>query len=136
MANIGKIILFLCCLQIGALHNGWATAYKWDQIVTFKGKIAYEKFYGPPNFGETPETDQKVEVPILRTEHPVDIENTVSGGLSSIKGQRKIQLIIRKKKLKKHDLCVEVTGTLFEAVNGHHHTSVLLDVDKIKPCAK
>ena len=39
--------------------------------VRLTGTVTYRMFYGAPNYGETPKTDRRVRVPILRLERPI-----------------------------------------------------------------
>ena len=41
--------------------------------VELEGKIITRKEYGPPNFGENPETDLKVKIYVLNLKKPVDV---------------------------------------------------------------
>ena len=39
-------------------------------IVTLKGTLSVKTFYGPPNYGENPDTDAKEDLPILIFKKP------------------------------------------------------------------
>src|SRR5436853_736893 len=42
-------------------------------VVRVTGKLVTEPHYGPPNFGETPDEDQKLAVLVLLLSHAVDV---------------------------------------------------------------
>ncbi len=116
-ANAGK-----SCLEYG------------PSVVTLKGTLARKTFPGPPNYesirkGDRPETYWLVELakPICVNE---DQEDKELG--PAYKDIRAIQLVVEPEVYKTHveliGKYVLVTGTLFGAISGHHHTPVLLSV--------
>jgi len=129
-----KVAQYICFFLMALSQTATAETYKWEQAVTLRGKIKLEKFYGPPNYGETLAIDQKVELPVLYTEHSFDVKGISYNIYSQSNNQHKVQLITHNDHLLEYDKCVKVTGTLFEAVSGHHHTTVLLDVSDIASC--
>ena len=106
-------------------------------IVQLTGKIALEEHYGPPNFGEDPNSDEKVVVPVLALDKPIDVDGDDQNPLNndSFKDVWRIQLVFSQKIefgrfVNQH---VKVRGTLFEKQTGHHYTNVLLKVDELAP---
>jgi len=107
-------------------------------ISVISGTIATEMFYGPPGFGENPKTDKKEDIYLLVPDQPVNVigpadqneedNNTTKNNIV------KIQLIFPETinpvdyKNKK----VRLSGTFFGPETGHHHTDVLLDVQKLE----
>ena len=39
--------------------------------VRLKGTVVRRRFYGPPNYGETPKTDRLVTVAVFKLDHPI-----------------------------------------------------------------
>jgi len=113
--------------------------YDYNTITTIDGILYREVIYGPPNYGETPETDIKYIGYVLKLDKPLNI---VSNGFISKEGRRqlshsnisRIQLDNRKIRIrlnKFEGLHVRVSGYLQEAYNGYHATDVLIEVTHI-----
>lgn len=106
----------------------------WPAVVELEGKLSIKTFFGPPNFGENPETDSKEMTRILSLDKPINVrskDETDSVLGPSVENVRELQLIFDGplKKLVGKKLIVK--GTLLHAHTGHHHTDVLLDVESI-----
>lgn len=82
--------------------------------VTLTGTLTYQRFWGPPNYGEDTLTDKKEIYPILKTD-TADIQLVTDKNLRSFENKK-----------------VSATGVLFEAQTGHHHTKILLELGEIK----
>lgn len=115
------IILYNCVVYSACLKEG-------DKIV-LTGVIKEELFYGPPNWGEDREHDEKLLYWILHLNSPLKCvvdANTEQKGWGS-----KVQLIVsgdnykNKRNLLNHH--VTVNGKVMLAVTGYHMTSVLLN---------
>lgn len=115
------------------------SSYKYDESVTITGKIGTETFYGAPGYGENPATDKKENPFLLILDKPIDVigdPNPEDDSKESKSGVSKIQLIFDEKAIdmKAHmGTYVRLTGTLFGAHTGHHHTPVLMDVISAVP---
>ncbi|MBI9011793.1 MAG: DUF4431 domain-containing protein [Clostridiales bacterium] len=90
--------------------------------IELSGRLTTEIFYGPPNYGENPETDEKeypyvlmLDKPIKSGELEVTMMQVVPHNTHSVQNS-----------LNKH---VKVEGTLFFAITGHHHTPILINMD-------
>lgn len=99
-------------------------------IVELTGNVVEKKYYGPPNYGETPKEDRVEGALILMLDEPFSI----SASPADLTDQEhacvdRVQLVIHKNvrypKVGEH---VTLSGTLFGNVTGHHRTKVLLDV--------
>lgn len=103
---------------------------------TISGTLKTEMFYGAPNYGESPETDEKEFPFILVLDKPINVVQTNSkeGRDITRRGVNKIQLAaedtqqLKGLKGKK----IQVSGQFFSAFTGHHHTDVLVHVNKVK----
>jgi hypothetical protein len=91
---------------------------------TVTGTIHRVMFYGPPNFGESPKTDQKGFYPVLRLDHAMGMCASDPDGFS--KGPvivREMQMIfLGNAKFSKawYGKHVEVGGDMFAAQNAFH----------------
>lgn len=106
--------------------------------VSLSGTILTERRYEPPNYGQSPRTDQRVNIAVLKLDLPVDVAPSApsSDGLDCGRyhNVRKMELVATgfgalEPYIGKH---VAVDGTLFERITAHHYTDVLLTVKAIK----
>ncbi|MEE3627272.1 hypothetical protein UCD39_25365 [Nitrospirillum sp. BR 11752] len=105
-------------------------------VVELTGTVVVEDHYGPPNFGETPEEDAKLRVPMLRLDAPVDVAGDPHSdtNLSSFEDVDQMQIVLVQGRsvdgfIGKH---VTVTGTLAEKLEGGDFTQVLITMRTIK----
>ena len=92
------------------------------------GRIMLKQFYGPPNYGETPEIDKIESYYILQLYEPIIFEQ----GLR-IETVEEIQLIYR------NNINIEIItdwsyiidGEAFFAETSHHHTPVIITINRI-----
>jgi hypothetical protein len=118
-------------------RNGEQTEWLeyWPAVVELEGKLRIETFFGPPNFGEDPETDSKEITRILSLDKPIKIrsrDETDSVLGPSVENVRELQLIFDGHLRKSVGKRLIVKGTLLHAHTGHHHTDVILDVESIR----
>lgn len=110
--------------------------YLEPRVSTIEGTLIKKMYYGPPGYGENPDTDAKHYPFILQIEFPIDVKKIGNGTHSSDKLQvDEIQVVAGKEEIEilkqyenKH---IVIQGTLFEAVLGPHYTEVLIDLEKI-----
>ncbi len=85
-----------------------------------------ELFYGPPNYGENPETDEEKYPYMLKLDKPIKaghVEITKVQVVPSIKNIKVVNNF-----LNKH---VKIEGSLFLSHTGHHYTPILIKVDEV-----
>jgi hypothetical protein len=104
--------------------------YGGQEYINFNiyGQITLKNFYGPPNYGETPDIDRIESYYVLKLLEPI----TIVSGSEKIKVEE-IQLLFiggSGNKIDRGSYTVE--GKLYLAQTGHHHTPVILIVDKIE----
>ena len=103
---------------------------------TLTGTLIREEFFGPPGYGEYPETDTKEPYFILYLDKKINIKNAPEEKIINDPHENvnKIQLVINDYEIFRPYLNkkVTVTGTLFSAHTGHHHTAVLLFGTELK----
>ena len=131
-----KFILLLFVLFVGGnlfSQNSNRTrvyvipAGKLEVPVTISGKLAIKQFYGPPNYGETPKIDKIESYYVLQLYEPI----TVQEG-SSTATVNEIQLILYNNNsglITGGNYVVE--GEAFFAQTGHHHTPIMISVNRI-----
>ncbi|MCU6496328.1 DUF4431 domain-containing protein [Rugamonas sp. A1-17] len=120
-----SVIFLLVCGSVRA-----ETCQKYDVAnVELTGRVRVETFFGPPNFGESPETDSKERQAVLHLDRPIC---TVASADSPAE-ERQIDVTL----VPMGDFTlasfdgkpVTVKGKLFYAITGHHHTNVLISID-------
>lgn len=95
------------------------------------GTISVETFFGPPGYGESPDTDAKERQAILHLAQPLC--TVASDNAPAAQDQVKVTLV----PMQPLDLrafvgkAVTVRGSLFHAITGHHHTDVLIAIDDV-----
>lgn len=105
------------------------------EIVRLSGVIHLEEHYGPPNFGERPDIDKRMTIPMLLLDEPISItgDSTRSVGSGSYTDVRKVQLfeppsLYLVSYANRH---VTVWGKLIEQGVGTDFTEVLMFVKGI-----
>lgn len=106
-------------------------------VSIIEGTLITRLHYGPPGYGEDTDNDIQEYPFILQLDNPIKVIADESDTLNSdISDVLEIQLVLRgdsyvdmaRQYKNKH---IKVQGTLFSAFTGHHHTDVLIVVDKI-----
>ena len=103
-------------------------------VVELKGKLIIKTFFGPPNFGENPETDSKERSWILSLTTPINVRAKTEDDpilFPSVENVRELQLVLPEPHRELIGKKIIVRGTLFHAHTGHHHTDVLMMVQSI-----
>lgn len=102
-------------------------------VVELEGRLIIKTYYGPPNFGEDPETDSKETGTYLELKDPVNVRGKADDIIDgrSVENVKVVQLVRSEPHQKMIGKTVRVKGTLFGAHTGHHHTDVLMSVQEI-----
>jgi hypothetical protein len=102
--------------------------------VTLSGKVTKRTFYGPPNYGENPDTDSRETQGILLLSKPICVDENPDEYYVAKKNQLEVTLVpLAKTNLKNYlGKQVKVHGKLFHAETGHHHTPVLIEIIRIE----
>ncbi len=118
--------LLLCtafAARAETLHYG-------PEVVTLHGTLEKKTFYGAPGFGEDPKHDAVEPRYILKLDAPVDVVATAA---QQKEGIEVAEMAITEITVNEADLDAQVgkhaqfRGMLSHAINGHHHTKILLD---------
>ena len=113
---------------LGAASPSFAVCLKYEPAaVTLKGIIQTRVDFGPPNYGENPDTDSREEHLYLQLDKAVcvdaDANYDTASDVKLMEMVYFVKLPFRPEWMGKH---VSVTGTLFGAETAHHHTPVLV----------
>ncbi len=113
-----------------------ASEYQYEPAVsTIHGTLATKVYWGPPGYGEDTTVDERENVYLLVLDKGINIQapqkDLSDGYNAAINNVMQIQLANQQSLDAYLHKNVTVTGTLFGAQTGHHHTDVLLDVKSI-----
>ncbi|MBI5141559.1 MAG: DUF4431 domain-containing protein [Nitrospirae bacterium] len=140
-ASIALLIFFLASLTTvkgAASASDCVELHYGSAQVRLTGKVSRRTFAGPPNYLSVLRGDRPEAVWVLGLTKPVcvsplaaDQENEAANNVGEL------QLVIAddlpdKQANRFSSRQVIVTGRLFSAQSGHHHTKVLLEVDGIR----
>lgn len=105
------------------------------QVVELNGTLTIEDHFGPPNYGETPDQDERLQVPVLVMDSPVDVcgDPGSETNSESFRGVTRIQVIPSESGIAKRlaGSNVVAAGVLFRAMSGHHYTDVVLQASRL-----
>jgi len=114
-----------------------ALYYQYEPVVsTLTGTLTTQLFWGPPGYGEDTIADERELECILVLDKAIHIQkpdSDISGGYDGlVNAIDTIQVVHQQKVNNYFHKKVKVTGTLFGAQTGHHHTEILIDLITIK----
>ena len=126
-----QIFLFLMLFAHSAFSAEDCLNY--GTTVTLHGHVVLRTFYGPPNYGEHPETDSRETQAILLLGQPICTLANPRNYEDAEKNQKEITLVppLGSGFSRYSGQRVSVDGTLFHAHTGHHRTSLLMSVKNI-----
>lgn len=128
-----KVVVFLALLFLPALAQ--ARPCEKYGLGAVLGTVHRMMFYGPPNFGENPKTDERGYYPVLKLDRVKRMCADDTGFADHPVMSHEMQMIFYKTPefdkfwYGKH---VAVYGDMFAADNGMHHTPVMLSVKSIR----
>lgn len=114
----GLVSLFLC----GAAQAGCLSA---DTEVTLEGRVLEGLFAGPPEFTSVARGDEPHMAQFLYLSEPICVAADADLEMEAVAAVELMQLACDRTPLPMGEF-VEVTGRLFPAHTGYHHTRVLL----------
>ena len=101
--------------------------------VTLHGTVQRVKAYGPPGFGETPRQDSREDFDGLKLDQPLCTIADARGTQDAEANIPLLQMLFDQgHPALRPGQRIVVTGTLFHADTGHHHTSVLIEVASLQ----
>lgn len=131
---LARFIVLLFALLLASSVQAQDTLGYEPSVVTITGVVASDTFPGPPNFESIQAGDSPEDYWVLTLARPVFVSGVPNDDLNvSESNISSLQLVFMNPKdydkyRKLLNCKVKVTGTLFHAMNGHHHTKVLLAV--------
>ena len=103
--------------------------YGGDPII-LTGKVKLQTFYGPPGYGENPDTDSRERQAILVLSEPICVEANPNNYEEAEHNQSEVTLVPHNNENLKDYVGkeIKVKGTLYHAHTAHHHTRVLINI--------
>jgi hypothetical protein len=137
-------ILVIACILFLASdalpQQDWLSYY--PAVSRLQGKLIKVSKYGKPTYGENPEKDEKVEVPVLILQTPVRIKARPGSSVNneSLTNISFVQLIFPPEVGGNYSTHLEkdivVAGTLVSGHKGEHFTEVVMTVKAVNPTGK
>jgi hypothetical protein len=134
------VLALLLRPEARAQQQDWLSYY--PAVSRLQGKLTKVSKYGKPTYGENPEKDEKVEVPILILQTPVRIRARLTSSVNneSVTNVSFVQLIFPREidgnYAKYLDKDIVVAGTLVRGHKGDHFTDVVMTVKAVNPTGK
>lgn len=138
--NIGKTnrcLMIFFAFIVGSCLTLAAAVHSGDKAAVV-GKLEVAMAYGPPNFGENPDTDKKESYVALVLRSSIDVSDTDGTVLESVKRAQLIvpseqhEALTRKLKQLVGGGTVKVVGQVFPATTGHHHEPIVIVVESVE----
>jgi hypothetical protein len=101
-------------------------------VTRLEGRLARAFAYGPPGYGENPKGDAHEHYVIILLDAPLCTAPRGDEIDEPEHAIRRVQLVYsgHTKRLRS-GARIRVTGKLFHAISGHHHTKVLMEVSEL-----
>ncbi len=124
--------LIVAVLAIVALRTQAECLQYNSKDTTLIGRVVLKSFGGPPNYGEEIANDSQEIQAILQLKSPICTVNSPSTFEEAELDQGEVTLVLPEDvALSQYEnKKVSVTGALFLAATGHHHTPVLMSVSQ------
>jgi hypothetical protein len=137
MRSIATVVVFALASMSAEAASAPCLEYE-PQVVEMRGALSVETFPGPPNFSDLAKGDKPERVWILTLSQPICVSANTSDELyRAVPKATRVQVGFadfdgykRYESMLGHD--VVVSGSLFPAHTGHHHTDILMTIRTIK----
>jgi len=131
MIHLNRLLHALLSTLI-LLHTFHASVAMAETTFELTGTLQVGTFFGPPNYGEQPESDSIERSFYVQLRTPLILPDDRSAQDEDMGAGYFVQLVFPSKKLDEARSLVgkdiRLRGTLFEAVNAHHRTPWVMDV--------
>lgn len=117
------------------LGISWAKSltFSFEGIHKIEGFITTVRYYGPPNWGDTPEEDTLLTAYILQLQNPISVVNNDKNSDNETTTTTEVQLVAydflkQITKASKRHKKVRIKGEFFSSHTGYHIRKILMDV--------
>ncbi len=138
--DLASLFLVAMPIRVNPQEEGWLSYF--PSVVRLRGKLTSVTKYGKPTYGESPEKDEKLEVPILILPTPIRVKARAESSVNneSMTNISFVQLIFPPEiheEFKKHlDRNIVAAGTLSVGSRSGQFTDIVLTVKAINPTGK
>jgi hypothetical protein len=129
--------LLIVFILLFSVANTYSIDFTENELIKLEGTISLSDYYGPPNYGESPQTDQIERYYILSFDDDTELYDQTSLEKYKIK---EIQIIYNKNTEKTLTQIIDfsqfigkkisIKGYLYKAETGHHHTQLIFIVEQ------
>ena len=136
--SVQRLLLGRLLLTVGwAAHSEEAWVDYEPAVIELSGRVVPRNYFGPPNFGESPEIDEKRTAVILVLTHPINVRGNPVDPVNqeTERDVREIQLAFQRENDPRLAVGrdVVVRGRLSHSFSAYHVTKVLLSVQDWVP---
>ena len=133
IALVWALAIFVSVIAAAPLAEAACLHYEGIPVV-LEGQISLRTFFGPPNYGEYPMTDSQEIQAIVHLQEAICVSADPADDARAEANQSDVTLVpLRGENLNVFDgQTIAVRGKLFHANTGHHHTPVLIQVERIQ----
>ena len=134
------ILLFALAANLPAQQQDWL-AYS-PSVARLQGKLIKVQKYGKPTYGENPDKDERIDVPILILQSPVRVKANSNSSVNneSLTNITFVQVIFPPEMAKTYaqnfDQEIVLAGNLVRGNKGEHFTDVVMQVKAVNPTGK
>jgi len=139
-ASILLLALIAYAFDATAQQQDWLS-YN-PSVARLQGKLIKVQKYGKPTYGENPDKDEKIDVPILILASPVRVKASSASAVNneSLTNISFVQVIFPPEMTKSYtqhlDQDIVLAGNLLRGRKGDHFTDVIMEVKAINPTGK
>lgn len=124
---VGAMVGFGCSPSLPKLSSRGYRVVACGQRASIVGRVIYEKYYGPPGYGEDPTSDNKEVAYIVILDQPI---RYISEGDASEMDVFQVQLLPTETSVSFSGRGT-FSGVLMDGISGHRRRDVLLAVDRV-----
>ena len=123
-----------------AQEQDWLSYY--PAVARLQGKLIKIQKYGKPSYGEKPDKDERIDVPILILQSPVRVKASSASSVNneSLTNISFVQAIFPPEMAKSYaqhfDQDIVLAGNLVRGHKGEHFTDVVMQVKAVNPSGK
>jgi hypothetical protein len=139
MINSRALRVFVLLTTTGVVSVCMGEGVSWFEfcpsIIRLSGRLVLEQRFGPPNYGENPDTDAKLMVPYLKLKQPVNVKGDPTSEVNrdSVLGVTEVRLYFPIEHRHEDDVGREVIiqGCLSRGLSAHDYGRVVMDVKAV-----
>jgi hypothetical protein len=100
------------------------------QVVDLQGTLVASVRYGPPNYGENPTSDKRIQIWLLKFSQPVRMCTDSTG--AAVDSVRQMEIFFKQSPARYRGKLVQVRGTIEQATLGPQFTPIVLYAQQVR----